>query len=108
MPPKSLMVCLAAVLTGCMVGPNFRQPDPPDLPRYTETPMPDQTASAPGVGGAAQRLIAGGELWLPRVSVNEPLIDGVHGLTCAIWIACAGNDGPALWDGVDLAFFVLK
>ena len=51
-----------AWLSGCMVGPNFRQPDPPDLPRYTETPMPDQTASAPGVGGASQRLIAGGEL----------------------------------------------
>ncbi len=52
----------AGWLSGCMVGPNFRQPDPPELPRYTETPMPDRTASAPGVGGAPQRLIAGGEL----------------------------------------------
>src|SRR5207247_8306282 len=57
-----IAVLALAWLPGCMVGPNFRQPDPPDLPRYTETPMPDQTASAPGVGGAAQRLIAGGEL----------------------------------------------
>ncbi len=52
----------AAWLSGCMVGPNFRQPDAPDVPRYTETAIPDQTVSAPGVGGAQQSFANGAEL----------------------------------------------
>lgn len=53
----------AALLSGCTVGPDFRQPEPTDTSRYTETPVPEQTASAPGViGGAAQHLNSGQDL----------------------------------------------
>jgi len=49
----------AATLVGCTVGPNFQRPDAPATARYTETPMPQETASAAGTGGAAQRFVAG-------------------------------------------------
>ncbi len=51
-----------ALSTGCTVGPNFREPDLPTTSRYTETAMPEETASAPGAGGAAQHLLAGRDL----------------------------------------------
>ncbi|SRR6266581_6057485 len=53
-----------ACLSGCMTaGPDFRQPAAPAASRYTETPMPDETAAAPGIGGgASQHLVSGGDL----------------------------------------------
>jgi NodT family efflux transporter outer membrane factor (OMF) lipoprotein len=45
-----------------MVGPDFRQPEPPIASRYTETPMPRETAAAPGPGGAVQHLQPGRDL----------------------------------------------
>ena len=62
----SLRIALATVtallLAGCMVGPNFQRPESPATARYTETPLPAETASAPGNGGAAQRFVSGAEL----------------------------------------------
>ncbi|MEP6996836.1 MAG: efflux transporter outer membrane subunit [Betaproteobacteria bacterium] len=52
----------SAILAGCVVGPNFRQPDAPATTRYTETDMPAETASAPGPSGAAQRFVPGQDL----------------------------------------------
>src|SRR5579859_5166716 len=54
---------LAALLSGCVVGPNFHTPAPPTVDRYTPAPLPGQTASdgpadARG-GGAAQRFDPG-------------------------------------------------
>lgn len=50
----------ALALAGCAVGPDFVPPAAPagaDASRpYTEVALPAQTASAPGRGGAAQRL----------------------------------------------------
>ncbi len=47
-------------LAGCAVGPDFVPPEAPavaDASRpYTEAPLPAYTASAPGRGGAAQRV----------------------------------------------------
>jgi NodT family efflux transporter outer membrane factor (OMF) lipoprotein len=43
---------------GCAVGPNFKQPTPPAVDRYTETPLPTETSSAEGTGGAAQRFLS--------------------------------------------------
>jgi len=40
------------------VGPNFHRPAPPRLDRYTAEPLPPQTASALGPGGAAQKFLA--------------------------------------------------
>ena len=57
--PRSAISALAVCLTlaGCMVGPNFRQPDAPTTGTYTESPLPEQTAASPGNGGNAQRFV---------------------------------------------------
>ncbi len=52
-----LALGLGLMLAGCMVGPDFRRPEPPATGRYTETPLPEQTAAAPGRGGEAQRFV---------------------------------------------------
>ncbi len=54
------MACL--LLAGCMVGPDFRQPEPPIASRYTETPMPQETVAVPGIGGEVQHLLPGRDL----------------------------------------------
>ncbi|HTS21547.1 MAG TPA: efflux transporter outer membrane subunit [Casimicrobiaceae bacterium] len=58
---KQITVLAAAVvgLSGCMVGPNFHQPDAPATSRYTEGTLPPETVSAAGTGGAAQRFVPG-------------------------------------------------
>ena len=55
-------LALALTLGGCMVGPNFQRPDPPATSKYIDTPLPDQTASAPEKGGEAQRFVASSDL----------------------------------------------
>jgi NodT family efflux transporter outer membrane factor (OMF) lipoprotein len=47
----------AMALCAC-VGPNFHRPAPPQVDRYSAEPLPPQTASAPGPGGAAQKFLA--------------------------------------------------
>jgi NodT family efflux transporter outer membrane factor (OMF) lipoprotein len=61
---RSMLAAAAAatLLAGCMVGPNFIQPKPPDLSGYTETPLPSETASAEGTGGASQRFLSNREI----------------------------------------------
>jgi len=58
---------LCGALTGCAVGPDFRVPDAPVVKEYTPDPLPSETDSAPGIGGAAQRFVAGldipGQWW---------------------------------------------
>ncbi|HVE07314.1 MAG TPA: efflux transporter outer membrane subunit [Paraburkholderia sp.] len=55
---------VAAVFTlaGCMVGPDYRTPAPPSTDRYTTTPLPQQTASAPDASGAPQRFAPGDDI----------------------------------------------
>ena len=59
-PHLRLAVALGLALAGCAVGPDFRTPPPPVVADashpYTPVPMAAQTASAPGMGGASQRL----------------------------------------------------
>lgn len=60
---RKLIVALAAVsLCGCAVGPDFRAPEAPKAGRYTETPLPAETAASPGPGGEAQRFVESGKL----------------------------------------------
>jgi NodT family efflux transporter outer membrane factor (OMF) lipoprotein len=60
---KAAALVAGAMLSGCVVGPDFRQPESPATNRYTETAIPDQLASAPGVpGGTPQRLVPGKDL----------------------------------------------
>jgi NodT family efflux transporter outer membrane factor (OMF) lipoprotein len=53
---------LGAALAGCAVGPDYRRPAPPAVASYTAEAMPVGTATAPGVGGATQRFVSGGEI----------------------------------------------
>ncbi len=48
-----LSVLAAGLLSGCVVGPDFVRPQPPQTDRYTRTPLPTTTVSA---GGTAQRF----------------------------------------------------
>ncbi|HEY6837413.1 MAG TPA: efflux transporter outer membrane subunit [Geobacteraceae bacterium] len=52
----------AALLAGCAVGPDFRTPAAPKTAAYTATPLPAETAAAPGAGGEAQRFVSDGEI----------------------------------------------
>jgi NodT family efflux transporter outer membrane factor (OMF) lipoprotein len=51
------VIAAGALMAGCAVGPDFRAPDAPIVKEYTPEPLPAETASAPGTGGAAQRLV---------------------------------------------------
>ena len=54
----------ASVLNGCTVGPDYRRPEAPSAPVYTEGTFPQETAAAPGAGatGAAQRFVLGQDI----------------------------------------------
>ena len=55
---RAAAVIVAAIsLAGCEVGPDFKQPTPPDANGYTREPLL-QTASARTDGGAAQKFVA--------------------------------------------------
>jgi NodT family efflux transporter outer membrane factor (OMF) lipoprotein len=41
-------------LSGCMLGPNFHAPASPHVSAYTETPLPQKTASTPSAGKAGK------------------------------------------------------
>jgi NodT family efflux transporter outer membrane factor (OMF) lipoprotein len=59
---RLLAVLVAAALAGCAVGPDFRRPAPPTVASYTSETLPVETSAAPGIGGAAQRFVPGGEI----------------------------------------------
>lgn len=57
-----LVAAIGLVLAGCAVGPDFKPPPVPATTAghpYTAAPLPDSTASAAGVGGAAQHFEPG-------------------------------------------------
>lgn len=54
-----MAMLIALALSGCAVGPNFREPAPPAVDRYTSQALPASTASAATPGGDAQRFLAG-------------------------------------------------
>ncbi len=56
------------------VGPNFHRQAPPRVERYTSEPLPPETASAQGLGGAAQRFLAERDVprnWWTRFGSEE-------------------------------------
>jgi NodT family efflux transporter outer membrane factor (OMF) lipoprotein len=64
---------VAAALCAC-VGPNFHRPAPPNVDRYTAEPLPSQTTSAPGPGGAAQKFLLGEDVprdWWTRFGSSD-------------------------------------
>ena len=56
------IIILAAAAAGCSVGPNFHQPAPPTVTRYTTEPLPAATTSALSPGGVSQKFIPGADL----------------------------------------------
>ncbi len=68
MPPNRLAgyntatVLLAALLSGCAVGPDFVRPTAPPDSGYAVMPVPDATASDPDRDMAAQRFIDGQDI----------------------------------------------
>ncbi len=52
-----LIIIVCILLAGCAVGPDFQRPTAPDVDRYTEQPLPAQTASVEVKGGEAQRFV---------------------------------------------------
>ena len=70
----------ALLLAGCAVGPNFHPPAAPSVTRYTPTPLPARTASAPVAGGQPQRLVTGldipGQWW---TLFHSPSLDALVG-----------------------------
>lgn len=59
---KTLVIVALITVTGCAVGPDFRTPSAPGVKTYTENPMPVETVSAPGIGGAPQRFADGEDI----------------------------------------------
>jgi NodT family efflux transporter outer membrane factor (OMF) lipoprotein len=55
----SVATMTIGILAGCMMGPDFHRPLPPDTKEYTETELAPETASVYGTAGAAQRFMTG-------------------------------------------------
>ena len=74
-PRAAIALVLAAAVSGCTVGPDFKRPDAPAVTRYTTTPLPERTDSADVPGGQAQSWVGGrdvpAEWW--RLFESEPL-----------------------------------
>jgi NodT family efflux transporter outer membrane factor (OMF) lipoprotein len=54
--PSVRAAFVAAILSGCTVGPDFRPPPAPAGTRFTEAELPGRTVASATPGGAAQRL----------------------------------------------------
>ncbi|MDD3287878.1 MAG: efflux transporter outer membrane subunit [Alphaproteobacteria bacterium] len=55
-------LALACVLSGCAVGPDFRQPDAPSVKSYDADNPIEQTVSANVAGGVSQRFVHGQDI----------------------------------------------
>ncbi|HEX4044895.1 MAG TPA: efflux transporter outer membrane subunit [Gammaproteobacteria bacterium] len=51
---RIMTILLFVVLPGCMVGPDFRSPAPPQVDSYTASPLPEKTVSTPAAGAAGK------------------------------------------------------
>ena len=97
--PFSRAVLLAgvAIVAGCTVGPDYKQPDKPQEQGFTPEPLALQTASVPDVhGGAAQTFEPGrdipGDWWT---------LFGSEELTALVREALSANpdiDAYVRWD----------
>ena len=65
---KVSFVIAALFITGCKVGPNFKEPAAPKVSSYTTTPLPAATSATAGtIAGESQRFVQGldipGQWW---------------------------------------------
>jgi NodT family efflux transporter outer membrane factor (OMF) lipoprotein len=79
-PRAAIALTLAAAISGCTVGPDFKRPEAPAVTRYTTSPLPERTDSADVRGGQSQAWVGGrdvpAEWW--RLFESEPLDDLVR------------------------------
>ncbi len=61
-PIPVVAALLAMLLAGCAVGPDYKAPDAPPSPRFTEAELPATTVSAATPGGSAQRFSEGHDI----------------------------------------------
>jgi NodT family efflux transporter outer membrane factor (OMF) lipoprotein len=54
----ALLIAYAVLAASCAVGPRYHSPQAPANAGYAPTPLPKSSASAPVLGGEAQRLIS--------------------------------------------------
>src|SRR5271157_246962 len=76
--PARFIAASALLLTaGCVVGPKFKKPAPPDVGGYTPTPISTATSTSNVAGGEAQHIVEGrdipGEWW--DLFQSKPLND---------------------------------
>ncbi|MGO9519315.1 MAG: TolC family protein, partial [Candidatus Korobacteraceae bacterium] len=74
---RSIAISVLLLTTGCVVGPNFKRPAPPDVGGYTPTPISTATSTSNVAGGEAQHIVEGrdipGEWW--TLFHSKPLND---------------------------------
>jgi NodT family efflux transporter outer membrane factor (OMF) lipoprotein len=78
LPLARLLAASAFLLTaGCVVGPKFKKPAPPEVGGYTPSPISTTSSTANVAGGEAQQLVEGrdipGEWW--ALFHSQPLND---------------------------------
>lgn len=86
--PRDAAVCLAILLAGCAVGPDFHAPPAPSVQTYTGTDGP--ATLAPGSGETEQRIAAGTE-----IAAEWWELFGSPELTAAVRRAMAGSQTVA-------------
>ncbi|CAM3669159.1 efflux transporter outer membrane subunit [Polynucleobacter arcticus] len=60
---RLLLLLSVSLLSACAAGPDFKQPAAPNTSTYTETPLSQKLATAPGVpGGTNQEFIEGADI----------------------------------------------
>ncbi len=59
MSARRIALLVSVTLSACAVGPNFKRPAAPIDAGYGAAPTQGETTATPGVGGNAQRLVAG-------------------------------------------------
>ncbi len=115
--PFTLSALAAALLSGCVVGPDYRASDAPKVERVSGTPLPALTAATPVKGGEAQKLVEGGVLparwwtlfgstaldgWVDEAIANSPSLDAAEATLTqaqAIYRAETGNLYPSVSAG---------
>jgi len=76
--PLAVLLALgASTMSACMMGPDFRSPDPPKTGSYLAEDQPAELAAASIPGGEAQQIVQGldipGQWW--AVFRSRPLDD---------------------------------
>lgn len=75
---KASALAVLLALSGCAAGPDFKQPDAPQVQGYTKEPLQAKTTSAATLGGAAQQFVDGMDIpaqWWTLF--NSPALNGV-------------------------------